>query len=792
MRKLTESFSALVLLSALLSRETSAAQGNNASSSVAASSAATNTASRTEASSGANLAANPAPPASLSTAPADALPSSANPGSDQQGDTTKKSLTKSLAPSLAKVAPRAKPKAKPAKRKGSEGPPARKATRTAGPAREADPAARRAIAGPVSADDMSRASLDTPELVALRDAERELFLGAGAAASPILPFDKPTSIIDDTTRPVVHAWGLPPPSSLVPTRVSPPSLSTAWLNALTLPDLPVRWHERVVRYLDFYKNDPRGRAIVSIWLRRCGRYETNIRHILRINGVPEDLFWVSVVESSLNPTAFSPAGAAGLWQFIPETARLYGLVVDRWVDERLDPERATHAAAKYLHDLHQRFGTWELALAAYNMGLGGLLAAVRKYNTNDFWDLAQYEAGIPWETTLYVPKILAVAVVAKNPAMFGYDGLKRDSTIPADQVEVAAGMSLSSIAAAAKTDVVTLQSLNPQILASRVPPESSLNNTAELWTLRVPEGTAPRVLANIAKERAKEPTFDRHVVRPGETLQDIAQSRGASLAHLASINDVATDETPRTGTVLLVPRRPKMGPGNDATTGKPLVVVPVDLPIPPGYRRVFYRAFSGDTLDDVASRLGVMPDDLRRWNALSANAKLQEGMSLVAVVPARYKTAEVTVREERDVRVVLVGSDAFFGHFEALRDRVRTRLAVRPGDTWRSLAQRSGASVASLERINRRSRTTELVAGEHVTVYVSSNTELAKRLATTRREQDQAQTQPATFLREVHSDPSADSDADDPTNDSDLGADSPSSPSPAASGTTGSETMSSR
>src|SRR5690606_34255177 len=104
-------------------------------------------------------------------------------------------------------------------------------------------------------------------------------------------------------------------------------------------------------------------------------------------GLPKDLVWLSLIESGHNPLASSPAGAAGLWQFIPSSGRMYGLTVDRWVDERLDPRRSTRAAARFLSDLYQRFGSWELAMAAYNMGHAGLLRSVRKYNTNDFWRL---------------------------------------------------------------------------------------------------------------------------------------------------------------------------------------------------------------------------------------------------------------------------------------------------------------------------------------------------------------------------------------------------------------------
>src|SRR4029078_2259873 len=144
-----------------------------------------------------------------------------------------------------------------------------------------------------------------------------------------------------------------------------------------------------------------------------------------------------------------PAGASGLWRFVPESPRMYGLTVDRWVDERLDPQRSTEAAVRYLSDLRARFGSWEVAMGAYHMGHGGLLRAVRKFNTNDFWALSRYEAGLPWETTLYVPKILATAVVMANKKAFGIDDIEQDAPIAFDTVQVAPNVDLADVARAA-------------------------------------------------------------------------------------------------------------------------------------------------------------------------------------------------------------------------------------------------------------------------------------------------------------------------------------------------------
>ncbi|PIE05539.1 MAG: hypothetical protein CSA75_04220, partial [Sorangium cellulosum] len=353
-----------------------------------------------------------------------------------------------------------------------------KKTRSNKPQRAPDPKARLATAG--SANTPAAASPDTPEQLTLRRAERALF-GIDHAASAQ---GCPPELLPGANGARIHAAGLPPPpTSPMPVAEVAPKLD--FLASLRMPDVPIRWSPRVLKYLDFYKNDPRGRTIVAIWYRKSGRYEPMLRAVLRRHGVPEDLMWVAVIESGLRPTVYSHAGAAGLWQFMPETGRLYGLVIDRWVDERLDPVRATHAAAMYLQDLYRRFGTWELALGSYNMGFGGMLSSIRKYNTNDFWELSRYEAGIPWETTLYVPKILALAVVAKNPDVFGLANIKRDEAAEFDEVDVVPGVSLEAVAEAAEVDISDLAQLNPQLLAARVPPRPPKRAAAGVWRLRV-------------------------------------------------------------------------------------------------------------------------------------------------------------------------------------------------------------------------------------------------------------------------------------------------------------------
>src|SRR5262252_1489596 len=269
----------------------------------------------------------------------------------------------------------------------------------------------------------------------------------------------------------------------------------SWLRDLRGSDLSVRWDGRILRYLDFYRWDARGKSLVQRWFRKSGRYAGMIRRALRDQGLSEDLIWVALVESGFDPTIKSWAGAAGLWQLMPEGARAYGLGVDRNFDERLDPERSTEVAARYLADLYRRFGAWELALAAYNMGDGGLCNAIRKYNTTDFWELSGIEAGVPYETALYVPKILALAVVFHNAAAFGIDMGDLEPEVQFESVIAPPNTQLRTIAAAARVDSRLIEELNPQMRAKRTPPARE----GAIYAVRVPLGKGPLVRDALAK-----------------------------------------------------------------------------------------------------------------------------------------------------------------------------------------------------------------------------------------------------------------------------------------------------
>ena len=325
-----------------------------------------------------------------------------------------------------------------------------------------------------------------------------------------------------------------------------------WLRALKLPDFPVRWDAQVLRYLDYFKNDPKGRAVMSSWLRRAGRYRELYDKVLARHGLPRDLFYLAMIESGFESVARSRVGAGGVWQFMPGAARAYGLEVSYWIDGRRDPERAADAAARYLKDLYVRFGSWPLVFAAYNAGYGAVLRAITNYNCNDYWELVKHESGLPWESSVYVPKILAAAIVGRNQAAFGFTDVTPDPPFAYDEVEVPAGTTLATVARAAGAKNEVVEALNPQLLRSRTPPERGA------MRVRVPTGTASIYAANIDKARAAD-KVDTVLLRFGETLDDVARARGLAVRELRRLNGVKDSAELRAGTAIVVPRRDRGG-----------------------------------------------------------------------------------------------------------------------------------------------------------------------------------------------------------------------------------------
>jgi membrane-bound lytic murein transglycosylase D len=615
------------------------------------------------------------------------------------------------------VAANTKPSAKPV----ASGKPAASAKKpeppksTTKPGVVANPAAQKTIAGAPSPTEAAQGP-ESPELKTLRDAEIDLFAGPGAA--PALGSPWPNDLPSAPKGPLAAGGGGGLPPAPVDAPAPPPASygkSLGWLSTLKMPDIPVRWDARVIKYLEFFRDDPRGKRILAVWWKRSGRYRELIQEHLRARSMPEDLAWVALVESGFDPTIKSPAGASGLWQFMPESGKIYGLSGDRWADGRLSPLRSTQAAASFLADLKKRFGSWELALAAYNMGYGGVLATVKRFNSNDYWELSRFENGLPWETTLYVPKIIAVAIVARNPATFGLDPSTPEPSLKGEPVDVPAGTELKAIASAAGCSIKDLEQLNPELRAGRTPPAADKEDAQ--YTVLVPTGKSSAVKDASAKLGPKGNALEKYIVRFGETLDQIATARKITKQKLVELNGIGKDEAIRGGTTILVPSG---GPTPSSPYGsdKPTVLIPAPTFAYADRQRVFYRVVVGDTPREIADAFGTTVDELKTWNAIEPSARLQEGMTLQMFVPKNADLSRVVFMKEGEVKILAVGSDEFYDAIEAQKGRKRTTVQAKGGETVEQVGKKYGLTPAVMEKINRRPRGDVLKPGEVLIVYV--------------------------------------------------------------------------
>src|SRR6202162_5528057 len=273
-------------------------------------------------------------------------------------------------------------------------------------------------------------------------------------------------------------------------------------------DLPLTVNDSVLQYLSFFTTT-RGRAIVGRGLERAGRYSDMIRRVLKEEGVPQDLIYLAQAESAFQPAAVSRAGARGLWQFMPFRGEEYDLDRNYWVDERSDPEKATRAAARHMRDLYDMFGDWYLVMAAYNSGPMNVVKAIERTGYADFWQLQKLHA-LPKQTQNYVPIIIAIALVAKDPALYGVQ-VQPEKPMLADTIRPGHPISLHLVADASGADIDDLRLLNPELLHNVTP------NDAQ-FELKLPAGHAQKFQENIQHVPVdKWATWRLHAVESGET-----------------------------------------------------------------------------------------------------------------------------------------------------------------------------------------------------------------------------------------------------------------------------------
>ena len=453
-------------------------------------------------------------------------------------------------------------------------------------------------------------------------------------------------------------------------------------------DVPLTVNDPVLAYLNYFRT-PRGSAIVENGLRRSGRYRDMIRRVLKEEGLPQDLIYLAQAESAFLPQAVSRAGARGMWQFMSFAGHKYGLQKTWWVDERQDPEKATHAAARDLRDLYDQFGDWYLAMAAYNSGAGMVQHAIERTGYADFWEL--YHRGVlPTETQNYVPIILALTLISKDPARYGID-FEPEPALQADSVKPGQAIDLRLVAETIDTDLETLRGLNPQLLRLVTPPDPE-------FVLHLPEGTAERFFAEIAAiPPEKWVSWRRHKVESGETLFSISRQYHVLPAEVAEANGLAATATLEEGEKLIIPASPR----SEAATGK----------------LIRYRVRRTDTLSTVADEFDVSAAELRKWNHLRSD-HLVRGTSL-RIYPGGMTPppAQQAKANEAPAQTVSARRTAA-SRAPVMEARSKTTVVhhVKQGETLWSIARAYRTTVEAIQAGNRYLFSRPLEVGDTLTI----------------------------------------------------------------------------
>lgn len=387
-------------------------------------------------------------------------------------------------------------------------------------------------------------------------------------------------------------------------------------------DLPVTRNDRVDTWIDFLKG--RNAKLTERWLERSSTYTPAIRTELRKRGMPEDLIYLAFIESGYNPNAKSHAAAVGLWQFISDTGKRYGLEVSPYVDERRDPLKSTGAALDYLQELYDRFGSWYLAAAAYNTGENRVARIMREQTgrergrDEDFWIIASL---LPAETRNYVPLMLAAGHIGKEPAKYGFTDLDYHESFSFATVHVPAEVPLAAVAKATGVADSTIEALNPELVRAQTPPNRG-------WDVRVPVGTDAQFAANfpaalndvrlvMAKARteakyAKYAGGATHKVKRGETLSGIAKRYGVTRSAIVKANGGILPADLQIGQVVRLPKGSMKGSSTRLVASK-------SSKASSSKASRFHRVRAGDNLGRIADRYDVSIVKLKRLNSLHSS-----------------------------------------------------------------------------------------------------------------------------------------------------------------------------
>jgi len=455
----------------------------------------------------------------------------------------------------------------------------------------------------------------------------------------------------------------------------------------TRSDLPLMMTDQVAGFITYFSNG--GRGVFERAYARSGRYHDMMLSILKQEGVPQDLIYLAQAESGFHPHAVSRVGARGIWQFMAGRGSGYGLHHNMYVDDRQDPEKSTRAAARHLKDLYNQFGDWYLAMAAYNSGPGTVQAAVKRTGFADFWELYNRNV-LPRETKNYVPIILAVTIMTKNPSQYGLDHVVMDKPADYDTVTIDYPVDLRLVAECVGSTPDELQDLNPSLLRMSTPRTGS-------FQLHLPAGTKDDYQTAIASIPPDSRLWWRyHVVKAGDTVASLARSYHTTAKQIEEANHLDSAQLDADAR-LVIPIAPGKHPASDTAT----------------YARHItrYHVRRGDTVETVADNFGISPQQLRRWNGLhSSSLAGRRVLALHLPISPSAKENEVASSHSSKTKHPATAPKTETAttkppatkSSQVEREQVAVvHHKVRSGETLYSIANAYRTTVAALKRDNR-------------------------------------------------------------------------------------------
>lgn len=453
-----------------------------------------------------------------------------------------------------------------------------------------------------------------------------------------------------------------------------------------LYDFPIVHNKQVQMYLDLFQGKQRKQFVK--WLARSGKYEKLFQKELDAANLPENLIYLSMIESGFNQRAYSRSRAVGLWQFMSPTGKQYGLQINRYIDERRDAEKSTRAAVNYLSDLYAEFNNWHLAVAAYNAGPGTIRKGLKKYKVDNFWDLAQHKY-LRLETKRYVPKLIAAIIIAKNPEKYGFHNINYAKPLEYDVLEVGPGLTLDAVALISGHNVKTIKNLNIELKTSKTP----LNRKS--YQVKIPVGSKQYAQNNMDRLHSVVTTgYKIHIYKTGETLSAICRKYNINKTTLLKVNNLQS-HTLTNGQRLRIPYTTvayKLLPKGSKSA---LAAYKDSL--------ILHKIRPGETISKISKKYNVPPELIVSWNGLQSVHRIRAGQQLALYIDKQGPTgtvADTSQPRTQDNVIVLAGSSkkrpASIGES---KDRI-SWYKVKSGDSLWTISRKFNISPSQIKQWN--------------------------------------------------------------------------------------------